>query len=119
MEGSFSSSLGMVSTAIVEDDGIGVGAKTSFGQANFGQALFEGVGLIIMDSIRHLRCLSQNLALKFVAMSLSSFSTQTMGDNTRSTPISGSLLAVEEDEDEEEDEVDGEDRGAGDRVFAL
>ena len=42
-----------------------------------------------------------------------------MGDNTRSTPISGSLLAVEEDEDEEEDEVDGEDRGAGGGVLAL
>ena len=108
MEGSFSSSSGMVSTAIVEDDGTGVGAKT-----------IEGVGLTIMDSIRHLRCLSQNLALKFVAMSLSSSSSQTMGDNTQSTPICSSLLPVEEDEDEKEDEVDGEDRGAGDRVFTL
>lgn len=42
-----------------------------------------------------------------------------MGDTTLSTPISGSLSKAKEDEDDEEDEVDGEDKGAGGRVFAL
>ena len=41
-----------------------------------------------------------------------------MRGTTQSTLISGSLLAVEEDE-VEEDEADGEDRGAGGRVLAL
>lgn len=70
-----------------------------------------------MDSDRHLRYLSRNLALKFVVMSPFSSSSQTMGGTTRSTPVSGSLLAVEEDEDEENDEADGEDRGVGGRVL--
>lgn len=40
-----------------------------------------------------------------------------MGGTTRSTHVSVSLLAVEEDEDREEDEVDGEDKGAGGGVL--
>ena len=42
-----------------------------------------------------------------------------MGGTTRSTLISGSVLAVEKDEDEDEDEANGEVGGAGGGVLAL
>lgn len=70
----------------------------------------------MMDLDRCLCYLSRNLALKFVAMSHSS-STQTMGGATRSSLVSGSLLVVEEDEDEKEDDVDGKDEIVGGRVL--
>ena len=102
----------MISATVVEYAGTSVGVETGFEQA-----LFEGVGLTVMDSDRHLCYLSQNPALKFVVMSPFSSSSQTMGGTTLSTPVSGSLLAVEEDEDEEEDEANGEDRGVGGGVL--
>ena len=49
-----------------------------------------------------------NPALKFSAISSSLSSLQTMGGTTGSTPMSGSVLAVEENEDAEEVEVKGE-----------
>lgn len=54
----------------------------------------------MMDLDKRLRCLSLNPALKFTTMSSSS---QTMGGTTNSTPISDSMLAIEEDEDEDVD----------------
>lgn len=42
-----------------------------------------------------------------------------MGNTTRSTPISGSLLLAQEDEDNEEDEVDREYVEAGGGILAL
>lgn len=42
-----------------------------------------------------------------------------MGGTPQSTPVSSSLLAVEEDEDGENDETDEEGRGAYGRVLAL
>ena len=119
-EGSFSSDSRVISTIIVEGADIDRGAEIVSKQASSRQDLFEGIGLTIMDSNRRLRCLSQNVVLNFEAMShSSSSSSQTMGDTTLSTPISGSLSKAKEDEDDEEDEVDGEDKGAGGRVFAL
>lgn len=42
-----------------------------------------------------------------------------MGGTPQSTAVSGSLLAVEEDENGENDEIDGESRGAYGRVLAF
>ena len=119
VEGNFSFGSRMISATVAECTGTGVEIETGFEQAGFGQALFEKVGLPAMDSDRHLRYLSQNPALKFVVMSLSSFSSQTMGGTPQSTLVSGSLLAVEKDEDGDNDETDGEGRGAYGRVLAL
>lgn len=71
----------------------------------------------MMDLDRCLHYLSRNPALKFVAMSPSSSSTQIMGGATRSSLVSGSLLVVEEDEDKKEDDVDGKDKRVGGRVL--
>lgn len=72
---SFSSGSRVISVAIVEDVSTGAGAE-----AGSRQALFEGVELTTMDSDRHLRCLSRNLALKFEAMpNFSSSFSQIMG----------------------------------------
>ena len=52
-------------------------------EASFKQAFLERVGLIIMDSGRRLRCLSQNLTLKLeVISSSSSSSSQIIGSTT-------------------------------------
>lgn len=67
----------------------------------------------MMDLDRCLCYLSLNPALKFIAMSPSSFSTQTMEGATWSTLVSSSLLASEEDEGD----VDGEDERVGGRVL--
>lgn len=116
-EGSFSSSSGVISTAIVEDASVGTGVEIGFRQVGSWHTIFEGLGLTMMDLNRCLRYLSQNPALKFVAMSPSSSSTQTMGGATRSTLVFGSLLAAEEDEDKKENDVDGEDERVSGRVL--
>lgn len=67
----------------------------------------------MMDLDRRLYYLSLNSALKFVAMSSASFSSQMMEGTTSSTPVSGLVLATEEDEADEEDE------DAGVKVLAL
>ncbi|KAJ9709478.1 hypothetical protein PVL29_001116 [Vitis rotundifolia] len=73
-----------------------------------------------MDSNRRLRYLSRNLTLKFEAMSSSSsFSSQIMGGTTLSTPVSGSLLEAEEDEDDEEVEANREEGDVGGRVLTF
>ena len=41
-----------------------------------------------------------------------------MGGTTLSTPVSGSLLGTEKNEDEEEEEADGEDGGVDGKVLA-
>lgn len=102
----------MIFATVAEYAGTSVRVETGFEQA-----FFEGVELTAMDSNRHLGYLSRNPALKFVVMSPFSSSSQTMGGTTRSTPVSGSLLAVEKDEDGEEDEADGDNRGAGGGVL--
>lgn len=115
-EGNFSSSSRMISTAMVKEASVGTGVEIGFGQVGSWQTIFEGVGLTMMDLDWCLHYLSRNPALKFVAMSHSS-STQTMGGATRSSLVSGSLLVVEEDEDEKEDDVDGKDKRVGGRVL--
>lgn len=82
VEDNFSCSSEVIFTVIVEDIGVGIGAKTGFGQVGSGQALFEGVGLTMMDSDKRLRYLSRNPTLNFVAMPLSSSSTQIMRGTT-------------------------------------
>ncbi|KAJ9678873.1 hypothetical protein PVL29_020923 [Vitis rotundifolia] len=87
--------------------------------------------MTVMDLNKRLHFLSLNLALRFAVMSSSSSSLQTMGGTTNSTPISGlvlasdrstpvssSVLTVEEDEDGEEVEAIGE-RDVNDGVYAL
>ena len=106
-------------TAVVEGTSTGVRAETSSKQIGSRQVLLKGVGFTMMDSDRHLCCLSLKPTLKFVAMSSSSFSSQAIGGTTSSTPVFSSVLATEEDEDEEKDEVDGEDGDANEGVLAL
>ena len=73
-----------------------------------------------IDSNKHFCYLSWNLALKFEAISSSSFSSlQIIGGTTWSTPTFGLLLESEEDGDNEDDEADGEYGGVRGRVFAL
>lgn len=48
-----------------------------------------------------------------------SSSLQTMGSTTTSILVSGSLLAVKEEENSKENEVDGEDKGAGGGILVL
>lgn len=75
--------------------------------------------MIVMDSDKRLHCLSLNSILKFMGMSSSSFSSQLIGGTTNSTPIFGlvlaadrstpmseSVLVVEEYEDGEEVEAE-------------
>ena len=107
----------MMPTAVVEGTSTGVRAETSSKQIGSRQVLLKGVGFTMMDSDRHLYCLSLKPTLKFVAMSSSSFSLQAIGGI--STPVFGSVLATEEDENEEKDEVDGEDGDANEGVLVL
>ena len=109
----------MMPTAVVEGSSTSVRAETGSKQIGSGQVLLEGVGFTMMDSDRHLCCLSLKPTLKFVAMSSSSFSSQTIGGTTSSTPVFNSVLATEEDEDEEKDEVDGENGDANGGVLTL
>ena len=112
VEDNFSSSLGMISTAIVEGTGTSGGTETGFEQA-----FLEGIRLTSMDLNRCLRCLSQNLTLKFEVIPFSSsFSSQIMGGTTQSTHVSSLLLEAEDDED---DEADGENENVGGGVLAL
>lgn len=116
-EDNFSSSLGMISTAIVEGTGTGGGTETGFKQAGFGQAFLEGIRLTSMDLNKCLHCLSRNLTLKFEVIPFSSSSSsQIMGNTTQSTPVSSLLLEAEDDED---DEADGENENVGGGVLAL
>lgn len=75
--------------------------------------------MTMIDSERHLRCLSLKPTLRFVAMSSSFSSSQMIRDTTGSTSISGSvptedesaaefgsMLAAEEDTEEVETEGD-------------
>lgn len=76
-------------------------AETGFKQIGSRQGLLEGARFTMMDLDKHLLCLSLKSALKFATMSSSSSSSQAMGSTTNSTPIFGSVLAVEEDEEGE------------------
>lgn len=77
----------------------------------------------MMDSDRRLRCLTLNPTLRFAA---TSSSLQTMEDTTsstivsdsvlaanKSTPVSESVLVINEDEDREKAEAEGEGDGDG------
>ena len=119
-EDNFSSSLRMISTAIVEGTDTGGGTETGFKQAGFGQAFLEGIRLTSMDLNKCLHCLSRNLTLKFEVIPFSSSSSsQIMGGTTQSTLVSGLLLEVEEDEDDEDDETDGENGNVGGGFLVL
>ena len=75
----------MIAAIVAGDAGTGREAEVGFKQA-----FLEKVGLIIMDSGRHLRCLSQNLTLKLeVISSSSSSSSQIIGGTTWSNLASG------------------------------
>lgn len=100
----FSSDLRVITAIVVE--GIGTGKEA---EAGFRQAFLERVGLIIMDSDRRLRCLSQNLTLKLEVISSSSSSSQIIRGTTWSNPASGSSVEDGDDESNEEDkDVEGE-----------
>lgn len=102
-------------------EGVGTCAMTKIGsgQRDSEQGFLEGGRLTVMDSDRRLHCLSLNMALRFATMSFSSSSLLEMGDTTGSTPISDSMLAVEEDEDRKEDEAKGEEGDANHEVRAF
>lgn len=108
----FSFGSRVTATAVVNsagmDEGVRVGSR---------QAFFEGVGLTTMDLDKRLRCLSQNSTLRLETISSSSFSSsQIIGSASQLTPIFGSSLKDEENED---DEIDEEDEDAGDGVLTL
>lgn len=105
----------MVAT-VVECTGTGEGVE-----AGFRQAFLEGVRLTTMDSDRRLHCLSRNpiLKLEAISSSSSSSSSQIIGGTTRLTPVSGSWLEDEEDENDEEDGADEENMDARGRVLTL
>lgn len=109
----------MMPIAVVEDGATSARAKTGSKQIGSEQGFLEGAGFTMMDSNRHLRCLSLKSTLKFAAMSSSSPSSKAMGGTTISTPVFGSVLVAEEDEYGEEDEADGEDGDTDGRVLAL
>ena len=99
----FSSDLRVITAIVVE--GIGTGKEA---EAGFRQAFLERVGLIIMDSNRRLRCLSQNLTLKLEVISSSSSFSQIIRGTTWSNPASGSSVEDGDDESDEEDkDVEG------------
>ena len=73
----------------------------------------------MINSDRHLRCLSWNSVLKLVAISSSSFSPQIIGGTNRTFPASVSSLEKEDNEKKEEDEEGDEDSEAGDEVLTF
>ena len=111
IDGVFSSGSRVTAAAVVSRAGM-----DEIARIGSRQAFFEGVGLIVMDSDKHLHCLSQNSALRLEAISFSSSSSQIIGGTSRLTLVSSSLLQDEEDED---DETDEEDEDVGSRVLAL
>lgn len=124
--------MGLVLAVVAKGSSTGAMAKIGFGHRGSKQSLLEGGKMTVMDSDRCLRRLSLNSILRFVTMSLFSFSSQAMGGTTnstpvfnlvlatdQSTPVSGSVLVAERDEDGEETEVKGKEEDADDRVCAL
>lgn len=106
--------------------------KIGFGHRGSKQSLLEGGEMTVMDSDRRLRYLSLNSVLRFVTMSLFSFSLQAMRGTTnstpvfssvlaidQSTPVSSSVLAAERDENGKETKAEGEEEDANGRVCVI
>lgn len=118
----------------VAAEGSVTGAMTKIGFAHRGSklSLLEGGEMTVMDLDRRLRCLSLNSVLKFVTMSLFSFSSQAIGGTTnstsvfslvlaidQSTPVSCLVLAAERDENGKETKTEGEEEDANGRVCVI